>query len=132
MSRKRVEWLRQGYEAFNASKQASVRGLTSDVMLVEPDDDVLGEGVSRGHEAWIRHLRKWTDTWDEFRIEPEKFFDSGDRTLVFVRLRGRAHASGVPLDESAAHVFTFRGKEIAALHIYRDRDQALEAVGLSE
>ena len=132
MSQENVERLRAGYDLFDATKQANVRGLTHDAVLVEPDDDVLGEGISEGRDAVVRSVRKWTETWDDFRMEPEKFFDLGDWTLVFVRLRGRAHASGIPLDESVAHVFTFRGDQVARLHVYADRDEALEAVGLSK
>jgi hypothetical protein len=52
--------------------------------------------------------------------------------LVFVRLRGCARASGVPIDAPFAHVISFRGKLIERWHAFADRDEALEAVGLRE
>lgn len=124
--------LRLGYEAFNATKQVNPHLLTSDVVLIEPDDDVLGGGVSRGREAVTSSSRKYTETWDDFRMEPEAFFDLGDRILVFVQLRGGARASGIPLDEPVAHVVTHRGGKVATMQPYANRNEALEAVGLSE
>ena len=82
--------------------------------------------------AFIRNSRRWFETWDDFCIEPEQFLESGDRVLVFARLHGRAHASGIPLDESIAHVWSLRGTLVSALHVYVDQDKALEAVRLSE
>ena len=86
-----------------------------------------------GPEGFVRGWKVLTDTWDEFEAVPEELFDpGGDEILVFARLRGRAHASGIPLDEPVAHLFTFRDGKIARLKVYEDRDEALKAVGLSE
>jgi ketosteroid isomerase-like protein len=128
MSQALVELLRQYY----ATQQMPTDALTPDVVLIQPDD-VLGQGVFHGREAWVRAVRELTDTFDDFRIEPERFFDLGDnRVMVFVRFRGRAHASGVSIDEPVAHVWSFHGTQIARLHVYADWDEALEAVGLRE
>jgi ketosteroid isomerase-like protein len=71
-----------------------------------------------------------TDAFEYFRVEPERFFDLGDRVLAFVRLRGRARASGVPIDAPFAHVATFGGSQIVHWHAYAHRNEALAAVGL--
>jgi len=72
-----------------------------------------------------------TDAFEDFRVEPETFFDLGDRVLALVRLRGRARASGVPIDAPFAHVATFDGSQIVHWHAYAHRDEALEAIGLA-
>jgi ketosteroid isomerase-like protein len=132
MSQELVERLHKGYDAFSTTKQINPHFLAPDVVLIQPDD-VLGEGVCHGREAFVRNARKWTETWDDFRNEPEEFFDlGGDQVMVFVRLRGRAHGSGVPLDQPVAHVWTLHGREVKQLRLYPNRAEALEAVGLRE
>jgi ketosteroid isomerase-like protein len=125
--------VRLGYEAQNATNRVNVDNLTPDAVLIQPGAEVGAEGVFHGPEGFVRGLQVMTETWDEFQAVPEELFDpGGDQIVVFARLRGRAHASGIPLDEPVAHVFTFRGGKLARLHVYEDRDEALKAVGLRE
>src|SRR5687768_15509961 len=120
MSRARVERLRRHYDAFNATKQVPTDDLTPNVVLSQPDD-VLGQGVFHGREEYVRAVRELTETFDDFRIDPERFFGlGGNRVMAFVRFRGRAHASGVPIDQRVAHVWTFRGNLVARLEVYAD------------
>jgi ketosteroid isomerase-like protein len=130
MSQAQVERLRRAYDAFNVTKRVDIEGMAPDVVVIAPDD-MLGEGVIRGRDAYVRNVREFTDTFDDFRAEPEQFFDLGDdRVLVFVRFRGRAHESGVPIEFALAHLHTFRGDQVAQLQVYTDRREALDAVGL--
>jgi ketosteroid isomerase-like protein len=46
--------------------------------------------------------------------------------------RGRAKASGVPVDQPVAHVFRFEGEKVDQCHAYFDRAEALKAVGLDQ
>jgi ketosteroid isomerase-like protein len=52
--------------------------------------------------------------------------------LTFVRFRGRAHGSGIPLDLPLAHLWTFRGDLATEQRVYLDREEALEALELRE
>jgi ketosteroid isomerase-like protein len=121
--------VRLGYEVQNATKQVNVAYLTDDAVLIQPGAEVGAEGEFHGHEGFVRGLQVLTDTWDDFRALPEELFDpGGNQIVVFARLRGRAHASGIPLDEPVAHVFTFRDGRISRQHVYESRDEALKAV----
>jgi ketosteroid isomerase-like protein len=77
-------------------------------------------------------VREFTDTFDDFRGDVEEVFDRGDRILTFVRFRGRAHGSGIPLDLPLAHLWTFRGDLATEQRVYLDREEALEALELRE
>jgi ketosteroid isomerase-like protein len=55
-----------------------------------------------------------------------------DRVVSSVRLTGRAKGSGVPVDLEFALVWTVRGGKVIRAQGYRDRAEALEAVGLRE
>jgi ketosteroid isomerase-like protein len=125
--------VRLGYAAQNATNQVNVANLAPDAVLIQPGAEVGAEGVFHGHEGFVRGLQVMTDTWDDFHAIPEQLIDpGGNQIVVFARLRGRAHASGIPLDEPVAHVFTFRDGQIAKQHVFENRDEALDAVRLRE
>jgi ketosteroid isomerase-like protein len=57
--------------------------------------------------------------------------DAGDnRVVVFFHLRGTARVSGVPVDERVTTVFHLREGRLYRMVVYRDRHEALVAVGL--
>jgi ketosteroid isomerase-like protein len=67
------------------------------------------------------------------KLEPERFFDVDDeRVLVLVSGTAVGAGSGVPVEARGAHEITIRDGVVVRLKVYRDRDEALEAVGLSE
>jgi ketosteroid isomerase-like protein len=70
------------------------------------------------------------DTWAEWRFEPERSLDAGDRIVVFVRVVGKASASGLPINVPTAHVVDVPDGRITLIRAYLDRSEALEAVGL--
>jgi ketosteroid isomerase-like protein len=132
MSRENVERLRRSYEAFNDTQEVDLGLWATGIVYIQTADVGAGETVYRGREGVAQAIGELTDVFERFRVEPEEFFDLGDRVLAFVRLRGRARRSGVPIDESFAHLATFRGSEIAHWQAYPRREEALEAAGPRE
>jgi ketosteroid isomerase-like protein len=83
-----------------------------------------GETLFRGREGIIQAIEELTDAFEDFRVEPERFFDLDDRVLAFVRLRGRARRSGVPIDAPSRMWRLFEGLESrigAHMHTARKR-----------
>ena len=72
------------------------------------------------------------EAWSEWRFVPERFFDAGDRVLVFVHVVAVGRESGVPIDLETAHLWTIRDGRAKSMRVYRDRSEALEAAGLRE
>lgn len=132
MSYENVERLRRSYEEFNVTQEADLDLWATDIEYIQTADVGAGETVYRGREGVAQAIGELTDAFEGLRVEPDEFFDLGDRVLAFVRLRGRARRSGVPIDECFAHVATFRGSEIVHWQAYARREEALEAVGLHE
>jgi ketosteroid isomerase-like protein len=124
--------VRLGYEVFNVTGQINVHLLTPDAVLIQPGSELGNEGVFHGREGFVRGGRELQEVFGDFRMQPEELIDLGDRLLVFVRLRGRAKMSGIPLNEPMTHVYSYRGGRIAEMHVYVDRNEALKAVGLGE
>jgi ketosteroid isomerase-like protein len=97
-----------------------------------PPDYPEGEPVFRGREGLDQLSAMLQEVWDEWRLEPERFLDAGDRVVVFARLLGKGGASGVPFELETTHVLTIHAGRVTSLHAYRDRSEALEAAGLRE
>ncbi len=97
-----------------------------------PADYPEGEQVLRGREGMTRLLAMLRETWTEFRFEPERFIDAGDRVAALVRVVAEGGASGVATDRKTAHIWLVRDGRLSSIQIYRDRSEALEAVGLAE
>jgi ketosteroid isomerase-like protein len=97
-----------------------------------PPDYPEGEPVFRGREGFVEMFAMLRDTWGEFRLQPERLLDAGDRVVAFARIHAEGGASGVPIELETTHVWTVRSGRLASMHAYRDRSQALEAAGLSE
>jgi ketosteroid isomerase-like protein len=61
-----------------------------------------------GRDDFVRGVRRWLEEWDDFEYRPEEVIDCGERALMRVRLSGRARASGLTLEQTIWHVWTFR------------------------
>ena len=134
MSQKNVEIVREIY------KEAAEGRLTTCLHLFHPDVEYrrLGThatgltGTWRGVEAMVRAASEWALTFDLLLVEAERFVEAGDAVVVFTRQTGKAKASGVPIDGKFADVMTLREERVVRFDQYRDREEALEAVGLRE
>jgi ketosteroid isomerase-like protein len=97
-----------------------------------PPDYPEGEPVFRGREGMAQFIAMLQEAWSEWRLEPERFLEAGDRVVVFARLVGKGGASGVPFELETTHVWTIQAGRIPSMDVYRDRAAALEAAGLRE
>ena len=89
--------------------------------------------IVRGVEA----LRRFRDSgpWggSPIHFEPERFFDVDDeRVLVFARVSATGQMSGAQVEIRVAHEFTIRDQLVVRFKVHVNRDEALEAAGLSE
>jgi ketosteroid isomerase-like protein len=93
-------------------------------------DDV---GLMRGHDAVRRYYRDWIDTMDQLQVEvDEVILEDGENVAVAVRNSGRGRASGVLTQGCYYVACVVREGRIVSGREYETREQAVEAVGLSE
>jgi ketosteroid isomerase-like protein len=86
------------------------------------------EGTSyRGVDGLRKYFAEIESTWEDTRFELDEFHETGERALVVVRVLGRARASGVPLDQRTAQVWTWREGKVWRNVVYLDADEAREA-----
>jgi ketosteroid isomerase-like protein len=93
-------------------------------------DDV---GEIRGKEAARRYVQDWLDTFDNVTVVPDDLLDVGDDRIVATHhMTGRARLSGIETELRYAVVYTLRDGKIVRGREYRERNEALRAVGLTE
>jgi uncharacterized protein len=132
MSRENVEIVRRAYADPRGLAVAASDKVASnaefDFTAVYPDRPIL-----KGLEE-IRRFREsgpWTGS--PIHFQPERFFDVDDeRVLVFVRVTATGQESGAPVEIRGAHEFTIRDGLLVRFKVYGDRDQAIQAAGLSD
>jgi ketosteroid isomerase-like protein len=100
------------------------------VETVMPSDYPEGEQVYVGRRGMSGVIALLRDSWTEWRFEAERIVDAGDRAVVLVRVIARGGASGLPSERETAHVWSARDGRLAAIQIFRERADALAAVGL--
>jgi uncharacterized protein len=134
MSEENVERLRGAYEAWNRGDLRPVLdNLHPEVEFSQPPG-FPGMGVYRGREEVKSAFEDLTAAFEDFQTEAEEIIDLEDgRLLAFVRLSGYGRGSGAPFEVRGAHLFTATPDgTLLRFQAFFDRDEALEAAGLSE
>jgi ketosteroid isomerase-like protein len=92
-------------------------------------DDV---GEMHGQDAARRYVQDWLDMFEDIVNVPQEVLDVGeDRVIAVQHVTGRARLSGVETELRYAVLYTVREGKIVRVKEYRDRQEALEAVGLA-
>jgi ketosteroid isomerase-like protein len=134
MSRENIEIVRPIYEAFAEGTFGAHTHLFDpqvEYAHKRKEADVL-VGEWHGIEAMFATIAEWMETVEDLRIEAERYIDASDSVVVFTRYTAVNRASRLPFEERFADVITLHNGRIVRWHVYRHRDEALEAVGLSE
>jgi hypothetical protein len=74
-----------------------------------------------------------TEAFEDFRLDIEEIHDLGEHYLLAtIHASGHGSRSGVPVGLPLFQLFRFRAGLVVWQQDFADRDQALDAVGLSE
>ena len=78
-----------------------------------------------------RMLGEFSETWESAPAEPHEFIEAGDLVVVpgTQHVKGRG---GIEVAARGVYVWTIRNGAIERATMYQERQDALEAVGLSE
>ena len=138
MSRENVEIVRRVYDAVARRDTEGV------LALYHPDVEWDGSRVRwaevlpetaqfRGHEELQKFFRMYYEMWESFEDDVQELIDSGDNVVSVVTSRGRGRASGVDVEwEGNSGVWTIRDGKVIRVVWFPSREEAFEAVGLSE
>jgi ketosteroid isomerase-like protein len=132
MSEEHVETLRAIYHEWaKGNVKAGVELLDPHIVYVNRPG-LVEAATCYGLEAMQRWMRDFLAAWDTYSAHATEFIEAGDSVLVAVRQEAVGSGSGVPVETEIFHVWTFRSAQVIRLESIADRDEALEAAGLSE
>ena len=129
MSQQNVEIVRRLLEACNRRDW--------DAMLETGDPEIeivtLMSGTYRGHAGWRQVVEQMAEEVSGFQFVPEDLIDVGqDRVVAVTRWVGTGRTSGIALSQTIGLVYTFRDGLVVRQESFRNRAEALKAVGLKE
>ena len=133
MSQENVEVTRELMDAVARQDLARL------IELTDPDVEwhsflaQLGEGgVYRGHDGMRRYVRDLSDAWEFLRTQVDDVLAVGEVVVVVGSLRYRGKGSGVETESPAGYVAKFREGRMVYMRAFREPEQALLSLGLSE
>jgi ketosteroid isomerase-like protein len=133
MSEENVEIARRFFGFWADRDFSAVEEFIRRDTVIDMSRNVFNPGIYRGFEGFREWVAVVDDTWDDFRPKPEEFVEVGDALVMAVRVSGIGRASGVRAEMLIFGIWRFdQGKVARYTGGYRDRDEALEAAGLSK
>ena len=131
MSEENVEIIRAAIDAFNRGDvDAAFKAVIPDFEY----DQTRAVGIDRGVfnlEQFRSLLTTFTDSWESFTIDADELIDAGEGVVMpFTNVaRGR---DGIEVQARGIWVWTIRDGSIVRACLFQDRQEALEAAGVSE
>jgi ketosteroid isomerase-like protein len=133
MSREDVESLQAVFQAIaDGDATAWLRAMDPEVRLYPRSEEPGVRAVYEGWDGVMEYLVNWYSDWEDYESEPVEFQDAGDQVLVVLRERGRMERSGIEVEEEFSHSFKLRDGRIVEWRHHNSRQDALDALGLSE
>jgi ketosteroid isomerase-like protein len=128
MSQQNLERIKAGFAAHNRAD------LDALVELYDPDVvfETLLLGTHHGNEAIRLIYEENQKTMAGYDVVPVELIDAGDKVVAVAQMVGAGSASRIALDDAFAFVFTFKGDRVVREQAFRNREEAVEAAGLSD
>jgi ketosteroid isomerase-like protein len=130
MSQTDVDRLRAGYAALSRGDYEAIRELLDPKIVLQDRPEVPDARSYRGYEGMLVTLRDTSESFEDFRLDPERFFEHADKIVAILSMTGRGRTSGVPVEERIAHLWTLRDGLATELRAFTDPADALQAAGL--
>jgi len=130
MSEEKVETVRRVYERWSEGDFAASVPVFDEHVVFVLGPEFPDAGAYLGLEAVAGYTRGLLEAWTKFTLEAEEMIDAGDSVVAAVVQRGVGDSSGIETEIRYFQVWTFRGPTAIRLEGFRERGEALEAVGL--
>ena len=133
MSRENVEIVRRFIEAWSEHDVAELtKYLDPDAVFHSAITNVVGE-TCVGRDQILGVFDRWEQEWSELRWEVDEYVDVDECQVVTLhRVIATGRASGVTTERELGGLIEIREGLVVRQWIYLDRNEALEAAGLTE
>ena len=129
MSEENLELIRAGFAAHN---RGDLDALTR---VYDPDAvfETLLLGTHQGNEAIRLIYEENQKTLSGYTVDPIELIDAGDQVVAVAQVNGVGPASQIAMEDrdQFAFLFTIKNGRVVREQAFRNREEALEAAGLS-
>jgi ketosteroid isomerase-like protein len=132
MSQENVEVVRRMNAAFNSGDLDAAFDLYDPAAIWHSRSDEPDTGDYHGRQAIRGMAEMWRAMFDDFQIHLDDFVDARNCVVTCGWVAGRGRDSGAEVRDPYAWVVRLEDGKITEIWEYRDRAEALEAVGLRE
>jgi ketosteroid isomerase-like protein len=101
-------------------------------LIFAPGFPLEHTGVFTGEAGVREYMGDFLGAWKQVSIGAEGFVVEGDSVAVAVRQRAEGRESGATVDLRFFQVWTFRGSHVIRIDNFRERAEALEAIGAAD
>jgi ketosteroid isomerase-like protein len=126
MSQANVEVVRRFFDCYRRGDYTAAAECLAAHVVYEVGHELPAHGREEVRGMWER----WDSTWDELKTVPEEFIDAGHRVLVTVYYSARGRGSRIKYEERLFELYTLSDGKCVRRQEFRERSEALEAVGL--
>ena len=86
-----------------------------------------------GHDGIDEYFEDVASAWEHWTVEVERVVEAVDgRVVIVMTMHARGRGSGATLAGRTAHIWTVRDGRLLRNELYRNPEQALRDVGLSD
>jgi ketosteroid isomerase-like protein len=133
MSQANIDRVRAAFEAWNGGEELDAYFSRFHPQLVyHPRADEPDPSPHMGRGAYERLVRGFVDSFSEVTFEVLELIDAGDRVVVPTVLNARMRDSEAVVSDTYVFVYRLSEELVVEGWEYRTKEQALEAVALSE
>jgi ketosteroid isomerase-like protein len=136
MSQENVEIVRALFEAWNARPVEPDFAHFHPELVYHPRADEPDPSPHVGRDAYERLVLGFVESFSEVTFDVLELIDAGDyvitSTVLHAVLRGQESASGAGVSDTYVFLYKLRDGLVVEGWEYRTKQEALEAVGLSE
>jgi ketosteroid isomerase-like protein len=133
MSQENVETVQKLFDVWKDGPDDVPTDLVApNIEFISPLTSLRGRPY-RGYDDARQWLRDITEQFEVWEYTLDEVMEVGDAVLALGHVHLEGRGSGVTLDQEGAWLVHFAPDgRVSRLHVYTDRDAALEAAGLSE
>jgi ketosteroid isomerase-like protein len=128
-----LDLAREGLDDYRRGDiEAFLSKLDPEVEIYSPPDRA-NPAHFRGRQGFLDWTSTWLEAWESFEWVDERFEAIGEHhVLMTVTQRGVGKGSGVEVEMPAYYMTEYRNGLARRVHLYPDREQALEAARAGE
>ncbi len=132
MSQQNLDALKRVYSGWAAGDMWAEAVIYDPLVVYVSQANEPNPGPHYGVEAFTAYTKGFMEIWDDWRIEAIEYREAGDTFVVEIRRTAVGKGSGLPVDDHAFHVWTFRAARVIRLEVFEREEEALQAAGLRE